>query len=35
MEERQIIGIDSFNSYGDVKKQYFNEFVESLDMERA
>jgi len=35
MEERQVFGVDSYNSYGDAQRQLFNEYIESQDLEHA
>jgi hypothetical protein len=34
MAERQIFSPDSTNAYGDIQKEHFNQFIESLDSER-
>ncbi len=35
LEEKQIIGVDTYNSYGDLQKETFNEFMRSLDLDRS
>lgn len=35
LEERQIFGVDSSNIFGDLQQKHFNDYIESLDVERS
>lgn len=35
LEERQVFGVDSSNVFGDLQQKHFNDYIESLDVERS